>query len=236
MALISVAEAAEQLGVTPERLYQRINTGSLPAQRIGRHWAIDTTDLNALSRRPSGRPLSPTSAWALIAASRPDSDAATQFTPPTRSRARARYTDLLDAARTATDLADLATLLQHTLGARARRVLYRASPLDLPALRDDPRLHLSGLSSPAARISAGDIVEGYARPRDLNDLEADHLLTPANHATANVVMHATSGTWDITDLYDSTLTTAADLAQHQGPRERSRAHDLIIDLTDRPQP
>src|SRR5262245_74781 len=64
---VGVAEAAAQLGVSPQRVRQLVQEGLLPARRIGGRWVFDTRTLarRAENRRP-GRPLSPRVAWGLI--------------------------------------------------------------------------------------------------------------------------------------------------------------------------
>jgi excisionase family DNA binding protein len=55
--LLSVAEAAERLGVHRTRVNQLIASGDLPAQRVGRAYAVRAADLTLVKGRPSpGRP------------------------------------------------------------------------------------------------------------------------------------------------------------------------------------
>lgn len=54
--LLSVAEAAEILGVTRGRVNQLISEERLPAQKIGRAYAIKEVDLKLVEDRPTGRP------------------------------------------------------------------------------------------------------------------------------------------------------------------------------------
>jgi excisionase family DNA binding protein len=54
--LLSVAEAAERLGVTRARVNQFINENRLPAQRIGRSFVIKEKDLSLVENRKTGRP------------------------------------------------------------------------------------------------------------------------------------------------------------------------------------
>ena len=55
--MISVAEAAEKLGVHRTRINQMIDSGQLPALRIGRAYAVRVADLESVKERPSpGRP------------------------------------------------------------------------------------------------------------------------------------------------------------------------------------
>ena len=72
---------------------------------------------------------------------------------------------------------------------RAERALFVASPRDLPDLREDNRLHLSGVSLHESGISFGDVAEGYVSSDDLNGLVDDYLLSPAARSRANVILH-----------------------------------------------
>ena len=54
--LLSVAEAAAQLGITRARVNQFINENRLPAQRIGRSFVIKEEDLSLIENRKTGRP------------------------------------------------------------------------------------------------------------------------------------------------------------------------------------
>jgi excisionase family DNA binding protein len=54
---VSVAAAAELLGVHRTRINQLIDSGALPATRIGRSYAIRESDLEKVKDRPApGRP------------------------------------------------------------------------------------------------------------------------------------------------------------------------------------
>ena len=55
--LLSVAEAADSLGVHRTRINQLIDGGALPAIRIGKAYAIQESDLELVRERPPrGRP------------------------------------------------------------------------------------------------------------------------------------------------------------------------------------
>ena len=54
--LISTAEAAKRLNVTPSRVRAMIARGRLRAMRIGIMWLIDPKDLDAVKDRKVGRP------------------------------------------------------------------------------------------------------------------------------------------------------------------------------------
>ena len=67
--MLSVAESAEILGVTPQAVRDLIAAGELDAQRIGRMFVVPRSGVELLARapRPVGRPLAPATAWQLIA-------------------------------------------------------------------------------------------------------------------------------------------------------------------------
>jgi excisionase family DNA binding protein len=56
MKLISTKEAAEKLGVSTLRVQQLIWGGRLPANKIGRDYVIQETDLKLVADRKPGRP------------------------------------------------------------------------------------------------------------------------------------------------------------------------------------
>lgn len=54
--LLSTAEAAEQLGVTRQRVLELITDKRLPALKVGRAYVIRAGDVAALELRSVGRP------------------------------------------------------------------------------------------------------------------------------------------------------------------------------------
>ncbi|WP_353951916.1 helix-turn-helix domain-containing protein [Knoellia sp. S7-12] len=229
---VSVAEAAEILGVHPQRIHQRIRGGSLPASKVGKQWAVERNDLRRLERHSGpGRPLSAKSAWDLLSVALGDK-AASELSPSARSRARSRLVNLHAQASSA-DLEDSAAQLVNAMRNRAGRALFIASVRDLPDLRADERVHLSGVSLPESGMSAGDAAEGYVSIEDLDALVDDHLLSPAPRSRANVILHVVPSEVQspaLDDVARSPLALAADLAEHDGIREKSAAMRSVADL------
>ena len=232
MANISVAEAADRLGVSVPRIHQRIADGSVRAERIGSQWVVDEASLAAASEaRSGGRPLSPRSAWSLVALSRSDDRLLAPLAPAERSRAKARLSDLLvglpKARGSEADVRAAASLLRSRLRMRGERRLFRASPRDLPDLRADGRVALSGVSHQGSGIAAGDLVEGYVSAADVVDVAKDYLLSAAKaDADANVILHIAVPAGGPVDV-DAPLLLAADLAEHRRPREEGRAVEIL---------
>ncbi|MBT8211751.1 MAG: helix-turn-helix domain-containing protein [Acidimicrobiia bacterium] len=69
MAVVGVAEAAEELGVSPRRVRQMLADGQLRGERLGRAWVVDRAVLDRAAVIPSqvGRPWRAEAAWALLA-------------------------------------------------------------------------------------------------------------------------------------------------------------------------
>ena len=64
---ISVAEAAQRLGIGEQRVRSLAASGHLPARRLGHAWALDSAAVDArMKGARRGRPLSARSAWALL--------------------------------------------------------------------------------------------------------------------------------------------------------------------------
>lgn len=233
MSRVSVTEAASRLGVNVQRVHQRIADGSLAAERVGHQWTIDEADVARLDQRPAGRPLSARSAWAMVLLTADPPDAA--LAAPERSRARTRLRELhadaagLDERHDEATTAVLSTRLRSLLRGRAERRLFRAAPRDLPDLRSDDRVALSGTSLPAAGIASGDLVEGYVFGDQLSSVVDDFLLGGASHREANVVLHVVDpeALRHRSVPTDSWLLLAADLAEHHRPRETARAVQLL---------
>lgn len=58
MNIISTAEAARRLGVTPNRVRALIDAKRLKAIKVSREWLIDPKDLEVVKDRKVGRPKS----------------------------------------------------------------------------------------------------------------------------------------------------------------------------------
>lgn len=56
MTQITTTLAAQRLGISPRRVRVLIETGRLPAERIGRDYLIREGDLVKVATRKSGRP------------------------------------------------------------------------------------------------------------------------------------------------------------------------------------
>lgn len=230
MGSVSVAQAAERLGVSVARIHQRIADGSLAAERIGAQWVVDErTLLRVQERRTAGRPLSARSAWAVIAVWEDDRDRLRSSGRAASARARMQLKRLLEPAAERVageeEVGDQAVSLRSMFRNRAQRRLLRAAPADLADLRADERWAMI-VDFGASGISSAD-VEGYLAESAVDGVMNDYLLVEADR-DANVVLHVIP---DAQYPYpDSRLRLAADLAEHRGPREEARATELLHEL------
>jgi hypothetical protein len=211
MPEVGVPEAALVIGVSPVRVRQLIASGQLRAREVGGRWLVDVESLPSAPRR--GRPMSQRIAWALLLLA--DGQRADWASAGEISRLRAQRNRLAHDP-------EPELLLRSWLASRANRHVFSAP--EPQGLREDPRLVLSGISDPRSGMSAGAEVEGYVHPDDLQAVCADHLLVPSSGERANVVLHASPA--PLTAPVP-VLLLAADLAEHDGPRELERSRDLI---------
>ncbi|WP_156252053.1 helix-turn-helix domain-containing protein [Pseudactinotalea terrae] len=222
MSALSVAEAAERLGVSRARVHHMIDAGDLDVQRVGRQWAIDPASLPR-SRVPAGRPMSQRIAWALLLADAEHGDPWLGSDEAYRLRRR--------VAQWRASGAPL-DRLRSWLASRAP-VMYLAAQ-DAEAVGHDHRFVASGVSDPRSGISAATMAEGYVHQDEAPGLIADHLLVPAPRARANVVLRLSPLALPnpVPDL-----VVIADLADHDGAREHEKARDMLWQWQhDRPQP
>jgi len=56
MKLLSTSDAAARLGITVARVQHLIWGGRLPAQKVGRDYVIQESDLKLVAKRKPGRP------------------------------------------------------------------------------------------------------------------------------------------------------------------------------------
>lgn len=211
--LVSVQEAAQLLGVTRQRVLQRIAEGSLRAEKVGSRWVIDAT---ALSPARTSRPLSPRMVWALARALEGRH-------VEVRSDEVRRVSERLERLD-GSDPRAVAALVRSWLSDRARRLELEVHPEDLDELRKDPRLNLSGVSDPRAGLSSGRDLEAYIEQGQLDGLAEDYFLDlNAKPEHPNVVLHVSPVAMDGVPR----LFSAADLLERGGPRETRAALALI---------
>lgn len=210
---LPVSEVARRLGVSPQRVRAMIAAGVIDAEKAAGSWWIPAGSLARVvaADRDGGRPLSPTSAWALLLIASGDP---VPWAPP-----KVRW-------RTSMGLrAHGLTPMFGKLRRRAQRRAFEAHPGELHRLRERRGLMLSGLSAAAEHhlgLPGGDEVEAYVAAGELERVTAEHGLLALADGEATVVLRAVPD-----ELWSAVARSVAplvavlvDLAEHADPRAR----------------
>lgn len=230
---LSVAEAAQVLGVSPRRIRALLEGGHLPGRQVGGRWLLPS---RAVEHRremahEGGRPLSQASTWNMLAVLAGAEDSLHDLPAPARSRARSRARHLREADQ-------IASKWPSTLANRARSARFYGHPSVLGELLTDRRVVRSGISA-AVDYNAGLVVaagaEGYVRSSDVENLRSDYALNPdVSPAQANVLLHVVrdeqAARWFFGRHVAPIAVVAADLAERETPRDRDAGLKLAARL------
>jgi excisionase family DNA binding protein len=209
---ISVAEFADQRGVSQRRVLELIRKGDVRARRSGGRWLIDVQEIN--KRKQLRRPMNPEMAHALIAL--------------LSNESWQEDADPMQKHRLKLHLAELQNhkypswLLSSWLRKRGEVISFKANLADLGKLQLDDRIYLSGVNDPRGGISASDFVEGYIEKKYLKEFQKDYLLVDSD--APNVILRM------VNFVLERPLPVGlvmADLADHNGPREDSQVARLL---------
>jgi excisionase family DNA binding protein len=218
-SLMSVQEAAAQLGVSADAVRKRIAAGHLPAQRRGREWWLDARAVDRMARqRPGqGRPLSPEMAWAILLLASGDDAAAA------RAVHNARYWSRLHAWLRSHSLAEHSGRLR----ARAEAEEFDAHSSELARILDRPDVLTTGISAADAvgLVGGGSAVEIYAPAARRQELIDEHVLEPGPGPVR--IRWVRDEIWPLLDRdHKGRAPRAAvllDLLEHDDPRARREA-------------
>jgi excisionase family DNA binding protein len=168
-SLLSVAEAAERLGVGPVAVRQHVASGQLPAIKRGRSWWLDPRAVERMGRQQlgGGRALSPAMAWSAILLASGQKEAAREAV------GRSRYWSRLRS-----------WLRDHPLGEYAPRLRARAEAEEFDAHPSELRRILNRPDVVATGISARDVV-GV-----LGETPAVEVYAPADRRSTIIKTHA----------------------------------------------
>lgn len=213
---IEVNEAANELGLSAQRIRALLAGGSLEGRKIAGRWFVfpESVQRMQLHRNVRGRQLSPGNAWALLfAASGQDPD---WLSPWDRSRLQDRL---------ASDWQRWLPRLRN----RARIDRCRVHPGSLKKIQSDPRLVLSGASakSQGADVIARDEVEAYVREGDLRALARDYKLEHSSRP--NLILHAVVGDWPFGENQQEAppAVVAVDLIESGNARSKRAGNALL---------
>ena len=218
-SLLSVAEAAERLGIGPVAVRQHVASGQLPAIKRGRSWWLDQQAVERMARQQfgGGRPLSPAMAWAviLLASGR---EAAAE-----KAAGRNRYWSRMRAWLRDHPLNEYAPRLR----ARARIEEFDAHPSELKRILDRPDVLATGISASdvAGVLGEASAVELYAPAGRRRAIVKKHALKPG--AGPVRIRWVPENVWPLLDdAGDRRAPRAAillDLLESDEPRARREA-------------
>jgi excisionase family DNA binding protein len=241
--VLTVREAAAQLGVSGQRVRQLISAGSLPARRSSSGWLIGAGDIAGRAHRPRGRPASPRTAWAVLCmlSSAIEREAA-EAHPCVVSDPRLRY-HAMQVLKAMPDPTDNPERWRALLASRARVERMWAHPGLMSGLIEDPQVSAGG-DLAAARIGEGLSETGvrdlYVAEQNAKRIVASYRLCPDPdgqvmlHVVASSV-HLIAGRGGLVPA----AAAAADLLDENDPRARRSAlrqlHAMLEALTDEHQ-
>lgn len=206
---LSVAEAAEQLGVNQARARRLISAGELDAVKLGGRWVVDPASVERRRRlaAPRGRQFSPDRAFGLLML-------AAGERAPWLDRV-SRWKLLRELQRSG--LRNLAPRLRD----RAEVLRLRAHPSSLARIGQEPDVVLSGSSAAGTlglEIVAPDLLEAYVPEERLKALARKY--RPGRSSNPNLILHVVRGVWPFgADRRVVPLSVAAiDLLESDDPR------------------
>jgi hypothetical protein len=220
MDWMSVAEAADRLGISPARVRVLVHRGDLLAEQAAGRWLVDAASVDFVAARPrrAGRPFDARAAWALLAMA---GDRSPDWLVPAE---RARLAEVL-ASRGILNLAA-------QLGRRAVVEHWYVHPslLDLIVVEDD--VVIAGARASDELAGDRSALEVYVRP-DVADHLRQAYQPVSDVRIANLVVRIVEGPWPFTrhDRRSWPAVVAVDLLDEypHDPRCREAAVRMLAD-------
>lgn len=219
MNIVSVAESAEHLGVSPRRVRQMLADGLLVGRRIGREWAVERRSLENLRhhRGPVGRPWRARSAWAVLAMASGD------------------HSDLsaVDRSRASRRLAEHGLVgLSAKLGARAELRPFYGHPSVLDRLAKESDVIRSGVSAAAeyeVDIVVSDFLEAYVPKASLAAVVSRYGLDSDSERPNILLRVVDDSVWPFAREMDFAPrpVVAVDLLEADDERSRRAGSELV---------
>jgi excisionase family DNA binding protein len=219
VALISPAEAARRLGVTPRRVYALVHENRLRAERIGERLLVDRNDVDARVGGASavGRPYSPRRAWAMLLLVAGEDPVGLDASTRSKLRRLLRERDLWSIRARFAD--------------RAEVQRFRAHSSDLPRIEADPAGVRTGARHAAAAglglVAPDATLELYVDRNTAERLVKRYQLTP--NPRPNVVLRVVTDEvrgW-LKDPLAPRPAIALDLAEDPDPRSQQVAREAL---------
>lgn len=223
-SLVSVSDAARELGVHPSRVRALISSGAIAGEKIGGVWAVDAASLAQRERErgPAGRPFAARNAWLILLA-------ASGEELPRGVSAGERW-----RVRQALAVYGLEGLLPRLRG-RGDAASYWALPGELRALRESGEIVLGGASAGGAHelnLVGSDMLDAYVPASRVESLVREHALERMPGPDANVILRAVpDDAWLLAGRRVAPLAVvAADLRAYPDPRAQRAGAEVIARL------
>lgn len=219
---LSIPQLAKRLNISESRARFLVQSGRIRGQRVGGRWVIDEVDAAQYrAGAPAGRPLSERSAWQLMmhlwAAKTGPFNPDLDLSPVERYRLNRRVHRL-------EEFSDSIDPLVAWLANRAKKFEFSSSPADIAELREDPRIHLTGVSHRLSGLLTNSEIEAYVQRDDFDALVEEWFLVRATPGKRpNVLLRVAAHVPD--EL--PPLAVAADLAERPGFREQQAAREIL---------
>lgn len=218
--MLSVADAADRLGVDPSRVRQLLRAGELAGMQVSGVWVVEEEGVARRADRPPSpsRPMSPSRAWGLLDLL--DGGKADWLDAPARSQVRAFAARLTFAP---------AQRWRDLLRRREQRLAFLAHPAAVRRVVQDERVVVGG---PAMAAASGlDLVapgaataEVWCRPEDVAPLVRAAALRPVvSRASADLVVRVPREVWPFPAGLAGPSTVAATLLDSDEPRAEHAA-------------
>jgi hypothetical protein len=213
--MISVSEAAIELGVSERRIRELIRLEKIQATKQSGVWLINPNGMRPF--KPTGKPLSSRLALAFALA-------ADGHDLPVNALDKHRVRNLLDKSKASINenATDALLLVASWLKNRADRKEFACD--NLTDLSKDNRFVVSGVSAARSGLTSSNWLEGYVERKDYDDLRIDYWIKPAHISEANLTIYLTDY---LLPNPIPTLYIVADLADIGGIRETSKAKTLL---------
>jgi excisionase family DNA binding protein len=214
-ALLSIDEAAERLGRSPQAVRLMAASGELDAVKRGHSWWLDARDVERRRREPParGRPLSPEMAWSVLFLASGDPESAQRVASeahqPSRARRWLREHPLPAHAR--------------GLRSRSRRESFDAHPGELHRIIGRRDLMPTGISAAEeVGIHGGSAVEFYAPASARSAIVSEHALEEG--AGSVLARWVPDAVWPaIVQARPPRAAVLVDLFENDDPRARREA-------------
>ncbi len=215
----SSKEVAEKLGISVQRVRALAGASRLDAHKVGDRWLVESLPRHDLGSR-AGRPLASGSAWALLAELCGTVPGWIHAAALSRLRRRLRDPHWLVRA------------LVHGQP-RSKVLAWRALPADLPRIRREAGIVLTGLSA----VSAGlDIVperagiDAYVDAKTLGFMEKRYRPGKSSEES-NLTLRIPTHPWVLSFAEAPLAVAAADLLASPDPRRARAAREALEKLS-----